>query len=1306
MTRYKIILFLLLGVVIYSQTPSKALTPNLRLKLYNQGARNIADSINWNWQTIDSWVSDSTARLSANNLWTGNQTFFGNNVYNGTNTFGSTTIINGDITSTGTNSWIGANDFTGALTADEISLDNFVDVTATINSYRVGGNTVLGLTTLGSTVVNSSLTSVGALDSGSITSGFGNINIGLSNFTSDGLVGTSDFISRMTGWRVDGGGNADFRNIYADELHVEAFTADIAQALAGSDFLTKSVAILSRDMTVPAILGTTYLYVEDLPGFPNTQVFQANDWIRLRVVDRSGGGLIVADVWGTVSNYFDLSNDEQRWLFTCRDDGGYNGKSIYTGSLVLDYGTSGDGFIERTVLDAAGSPYTRVATWTTDPSISSNYSLKMQYGSLDGITDPDFGALSGFGYYAVDNIYIKGVIKALAGGEIGGYDIYDTKLETTNAILQGGTAPYFKIWKDASTDYVDMHYNNTSDWGLIGKVSNAILFQLGSANKIAGWNFNASQFSSTNLSGGGDGTYTTSGIALNSSGWLSAPNFALGTTSSKIAGWNFDSEKLYKVSDVNANNKFALNLSATPIIGASQTGFEVYDIDNPKIFVGTKDASGLPSRGFDYNITSSGDFTVRGNFSTRSDIGNDDGIYITDWHIYNRQLSGGIDLESYVNPYQINFAVDGIEKLRLGDINGLQVYGIKTNGDLTLNVPGGVLPYMPYTTSLGAPNRKYVALYASELRVENLVAEETMATIGGRIVIAPTNTLIQSFPDWLKLPEYQPNEITIDVKNDDFGIGDILRMESNGKLEFLRVSSSPTTISGGYRYMVERNLDGTGENTWYEGTALVNTGVAGNGFIDMYSRRSMKSDTQYGPTIVGNIRNSSTWNDWSEVWAIGNLSNLYNQPGGTVGVGLGKYASGSNHIVITPSTGINFFDYNTNIAQWSGSTIRLGQTGIGNQNLIITPSEISFYDNATQVAQWSGSTVTLGEVGAGKSNLLISSGALKLRNNTTDLITLNADGTGTFAGNITSTATITGGSLVSNSVKSSATMTYARGIAGTEAGYFLGYETGNKFFIGSSVNEYFGYDEAGLNLVGGTITGGTIQTATSGHRVVINESGNNSIKLYGPTDESFSLLGGDGFGEISSPNTLNLYATNTMHFTVGSGGTISFDAPYLKIDNGSLLFGFLGDVNLYRSGADVLRTNDRFDALSYRISSTEVIDASRNASFVNLTNSGKTVNTASTVTSGTTIDVSGKTYIELNYSASATITNFTGGTTGQRIVLVKVGGAGGAGGAPITIQDGTNMMLEGSANRVLATDDSMVLIYTSNGYWVEEGTDN
>lgn len=61
---------------------------------------------------------------------------------------------------------------------------------------------------------------------------------------------------------------------------------------------------------------------------------------------------------------------------------------------------------------------------------------------------------------------------------------------------------------------------------------------------IAGWNFNATQFSSTNLSGGGNGIFTTAGILINSGGYISAPSFALGTSVSKLAGFTFDTLKL------------------------------------------------------------------------------------------------------------------------------------------------------------------------------------------------------------------------------------------------------------------------------------------------------------------------------------------------------------------------------------------------------------------------------------------------------------------------------------------------------------------------------------------------------------------------------------------------------------------------------------------------------------------------------------------------------------------------------------------------------------------------------------------
>jgi len=64
------------------------------------------------------------------------------------------------------------------------------------------------------------------------------------------------------------------------------------------------------------------------------------------------------------------------------------------------------------------------------------------------------------------------------------------------------------------------------------------------------------------------------------------------------------------------------------------------------------------------------------------------------------------------------------------------------NGSIYVN-PGGnyVYPVNNYDINLGSLNKKYLTLHAAELWVETLVAQNTMATIGGRILVAPTTEL-------------------------------------------------------------------------------------------------------------------------------------------------------------------------------------------------------------------------------------------------------------------------------------------------------------------------------------------------------------------------------------------------------------------------------------------------------------------------------------------------------------------------------------------------------------------------------------
>ena len=158
--------------------------------------------------------------------------------------------------------------------------------------------------------------------------------------THTGILSSLPFDSAdpITGWKIAADGDAWFANIEATSLTIKTFVSDVTLALQGSEIIAKSKAILSRDFSTPATTGTLYVY--DLPGQPDTAVFEAGDFVRLRYVNRATG-LSVGDVWGTVSSYTDLDDGEQSWTFT--RTAGNSGQTIYSGMVAIDYGQSGDG---------------------------------------------------------------------------------------------------------------------------------------------------------------------------------------------------------------------------------------------------------------------------------------------------------------------------------------------------------------------------------------------------------------------------------------------------------------------------------------------------------------------------------------------------------------------------------------------------------------------------------------------------------------------------------------------------------------------------------------------------------------------------------------------------------------------------------------------------------------------------------------------------------------------------------------------------------------------------------------------------
>jgi len=288
-------------------------------------------------------------------------------------------------------------------------------------------------------------------------------------------LSSSDYVSQTTGWGISygsSGGHADFRSMYADELHVQAFIADIYQASVGAIIVTKSRAKLSRNFVIPDNGNTGTLYLEDLEGWEGVQLFEDNDIIRLRHIDYSGGGLVVTDVWGFVVDYVDEGGGEQSYTFETTDEGGVLNETIFAGAIALDYGniSSGSrGVWEATVLDAAGAPYSQVKTWATNPWTGGNWTVRTRLGNLDGIS----GVGLEYGLYAYKDTY-QYLLLSDAHFEVHGVDfkLYDS---TTNTVRLDPATPSFAMGADLPTGF------STNDGIWMGK-DTVYKFRVGDAD--------------------------------------------------------------------------------------------------------------------------------------------------------------------------------------------------------------------------------------------------------------------------------------------------------------------------------------------------------------------------------------------------------------------------------------------------------------------------------------------------------------------------------------------------------------------------------------------------------------------------------------------------------------------------------------------------------------------------------------------------------------------------------------------------------------------------------------------------------
>ena len=265
--------------------------------------------------------------------------------------------------------------------------------------------------------------------------------------------------------------------------------------------------------------------------------------------------------------------------------------------------------------------------------------------------------------------------------------------------------------------------------------------------------------------------------------------------------------------------------------------------------------------------------------------------------------------------------------LTVSSVSGNTVVNAAGNVDLRLNNvsqwlinTARLLPRSTGTLDIGDYNRRVRTLHAAELYVETLVAQGVLATIGGRILVAPTTRLIA---------DVTLAATTIDVAHNNLVNGAYIYLNASptglAQLEAMQVTSTATAISGGYRYTVTRNLDGSGANAWNVGDAVVSLGNAlGQGYIDLSSTSTIHN--HYGPAQTMYVRTSTaTWNGVKPVTTTGNLRSFVDYSADEFG-----FATG-NDLTLTPGTGFRGVTvdrtngvrlFNTDLKMYSGTTLQ------------------------------------------------------------------------------------------------------------------------------------------------------------------------------------------------------------------------------------------------------------------------------------------------------------------------------------------------------------------------------------------------
>lgn len=363
----------------------------------------------------------------------------------------------------------------------------------------------------------------------------------------------------------------------------------------------------------------------------------------------------------------------------------------------------------------------------------------------------------------------------------------------------------------------------------------------------------------------------------------------------------------------------------------------------------------------------------------------------------------------------------------------------------------------------------------------------------------------------------------IDVEHNNLARNDyvLLKTAPGGiaQIEAMKITTVPTTITGGYRYGATPNQDGTGRNNWYIGDAVVSRGgAAGEGFIELTSTSTVHS--HQGPTMaIYNRTSTDAWNSVDPVVAIGNLRSFIDYASDTAGIAFG------NDLELTPTTGFKGMAaegtnglrlFSIDLSSYNGSTMTANLSSTGNLKLgtnVANLATTSFDFTA------SNGNLRIGELGANLPNINWNGTELAFRINTAAYIVLNTSGSAYLAGVL--------------SVGS------AGGIYQGSSGSFGSPGTGLKIWNDSGVGRLATYNSGTAQVyldTGGKLNagGGAVWLASTGLNLDEDVSANSKIRFL-----NSGTLKGEIFSDSGILTARSTTGTTTSYVQImgqGSGG--------------------------------------------------------------------------------------------------------------------------------------------------------------------------